>query len=249
MIKIAVWIEDLVLLNEVCLNLKYYSCSLGEEISIKKYDCISDLLEVINYQDIDLIIFDINNSNQKGLEIAERIKGIDPNVLIIFTLDSLESSYAGKEQFFDNILFLKKPINYEEIQFLISESRRLNFLKRRKSLLVKNEQGLYKIRLKDILFLERSQRNILIHTEDELITSYKTMKEYQHKLREPSFYRCHTSFIVNTEYIAGIQTNELSMVNNEIIPVSRQRRSGLIQIMSSVNIRINPNLRKTSKSR
>ncbi|MNN32849.1 LytTr DNA-binding domain protein [compost metagenome] len=206
-------------------------------------------MEVANYQDVDLIIFDISKSYEKGLEIAERVKEIDPNILIIFASDSLESSCVRKEYIRDNSFFLKKPINYEEIQLLVSESRRFSFLRKKKSLLVKNEQGIIKIRIKDILFLERSQRNILIHTQNELITSCKTMKEYQYNLREPFFYRCHTSFIVNTDYIADIQTNEISMINKKVIPLSRYRRNGLIQIMSSANVRINLGLRTTFKSR
>ncbi|WP_407668589.1 LytTR family transcriptional regulator DNA-binding domain-containing protein [Paenibacillus bouchesdurhonensis] len=57
------------------------------------------------------------------------------------------------------------------------------------------------------------------------------MKEYENRLREYRFYRCHISYIVNTDYVANIQENVLRMNNRKIIPISRYRRKELVQIM------------------
>ncbi|MNJ57834.1 Transcriptional regulatory protein YpdB [compost metagenome] len=135
------------------------------------------------------------------------------------------------EDKFTNSVILKNSINYEKIQSLVNETNRLSFFKKKKSLLVKNEQGIFKIRLNEIVFIESSKKNTIIHTQNEQITSYKTMKEYENRLREYRFYRCHISYIVNTDYVANIQENVLRMNNREIIPISRYRRKELVQIM------------------
>ncbi|AZK45171.1 LytR/AlgR family response regulator transcription factor [Paenibacillus lentus] len=101
---------------------------------------------------------------------------------------------------------------------------------------VKNEQGIFKIRLNEIIFIESKKKNTIIHTQHEQITSYKTMKEYEDRLREYRFYRCHISFIVNTDYVVNIQENELRMNNRKIIPISRYRRKELVQIIYNTRI-------------
>lgn len=63
----------------------------------------------------------------------------------------------------------------------------------------------------------------LIHTISGDYISYKSMKEHQGKLNN-NFIRCHSSYIVNMEYIKDYQGYEINLLNNDKIWVSKNRR-------------------------
>ena len=72
--------------------------------------------------------------------------------------------------------------------------------------------------------METYNRNLLLHTEGEKIVCYKNMKEMERELKEKGFARCHTSYLVNLNYIKGIKKLELELITGEILPISQPRR-------------------------
>lgn len=230
MIKIALCLDCPTLLNEIHESIHQY-CNLNEtHLEVKKYNNTGSLMREVQYQAFDIIFTNIPPSDLLHSIILEKIRKTLPDVIIAFVLPSPILIHVG-ECNLANIVFLTKPISYKKIKMLVSEIRNAELYSDQKSLLVKNEQGIFKIRCCDILFLERFNKSVFIHTNSDEIMSCKTMKEYECKLQELGFYRCHTSFIVNTEYIVDIHPNELKMINKKMIPISRYRRTGLIQVM------------------
>ncbi|MBD7910632.1 MULTISPECIES: LytTR family DNA-binding domain-containing protein [Clostridium] len=94
----------------------------------------------------------------------------------------------------------------------------------------KTDKGIYKIYLEDIIYIETYKRNTLIHTKKENILSYKTMK-YHLKILNNSFYRCHESYIVNFKYISKIIKLDITLKNNEILPLSKNRKIGFLEAL------------------
>ncbi|CAM4455724.1 MAG: LytTR family DNA-binding domain-containing protein [Paenibacillus macerans] len=232
MIKIAICLDSPKLLKEIHGYMQHY-CTLNDtHLDVRKYYNFRGFLRDIYYQAFDLVFMDLPKSGEQEFAIVEKVKKIVPDAVIAFVSIS-SASIIVKEPNLANVVFITKPINYGKIEFLVNEIRNVKSYRERKSLLVKNDQGIFKIRCCDIIFLERCQKSVIIHTNTEEINSCRTMKEYESKLREPVFFRCHTSFIVNTNYIANLHDHELSMINKKVIPVSRYRRKGLIQLMLS----------------
>lgn len=95
----------------------------------------------------------------------------------------------------------------------------------------KNDLGIHKIFLKDICFIETFDRNTLIHTTQNTVLSYKTMK--QHELNFGStFFRVHESFLVNMQYVRAIVKNTIILQDSQIIPCSKHRKNNFVMTLS-----------------
>ena len=104
----------------------------------------------------------------------------------------------------------EKPLKYARLK---SELDRFIGRRRRDevpSVVITNDSGKYKVPLKSIRYVETFKRNLLFHTEQEEIISYRSMKEMEQELSGRDFVRCHTSYLVNLFYIKGVKNSTSS---------------------------------------
>lgn len=123
--------------------------------------------------------------------------------------------------------FLLKPISskllikeFEFIQSIIYNSDQ-NYI------IEKNDSGIYKINLKDIIFIETYNRNTLIHIKDYNILSYKTLKTFEINLGN-TFYRIHESYLVNMDYIISINNTTVTLYNMNNLNLSKHRKTSFV---------------------
>ena len=92
-------------------------------------------------------------------------------------------------------------------------------------LTINDKSKLIKIKFDDILYIETSKRQLIIHT----INGHEIIKMSIRKLEKllnKDFFRCHNSFIVNLEKINKIDVSDI-YINNATIPISKHRRKQL----------------------
>ena len=92
-----------------------------------------------------------------------------------------------------------------------------------------NDTGKYRVFLKSLRYLETYKRNLLLHTEQEEIICYKSMKEMERELAGQGFVRCHTSYIVNLFYVKGVKKLEIELVTGEKVPISQPKRKEFME--------------------
>ncbi len=201
--------------------LEKYAAETGEEIRITAY---YDGLELTEKYDttIDLVFLDIQMERMDGLQAAERIRQMDEGVGIIFLTTLVQYGLEGYR--YQAVNYIIKPMKYIRLKEEMNQ-----WLKRRRkeespSLVIANDSGRYKVFLKSLRYVETYNRNLLLHTEGEKIVCYKNMKEMERELKEKGFARCHTSYLVNLNYIKGIKKLELELITGEILPISQPRR-------------------------
>ena len=163
-----------------------------------------DLLS--NYpNNIDLLFLDIQMNGLNGMDVARRIREFDNNVEIIFTTSVLDYVCEGYEV--NAYRYMLKPIEYN---------------------IFKNNMGkwkLIKIKFDDILYIETSKRQLIIHTTNGYEIIKMSMRKLE-KILNKDFFRCHNSFIVNLEKINKIDVSDI-YINNATIPISKYRRKQL----------------------
>ncbi len=91
-------------------------------------------------------------------------------------------------------------------------------------IVVANDSGKYKVFLKSLRYIETFNRNLLLHTQQENIICYKSMKEMERELSDKGFSRCHTSYLVNLFFVQGVKNLEVKLITGEAIPVSQPKR-------------------------
>lgn len=167
----------------------------------------------------DLIFLDIQLPNDKnGVEIGISLRKKNKDVKLIFVTNYSEYLIEGYKAHADR--YFIKPITQEQFDIEIDNviedylTRFAGFFDKK----ICHE----KIYYHDILYIEFSERKTLLHfiTGKIMITPY-SLKYWTDKLKSFSFSQPYKSIIVNLNQISGFYKNDIIMLNNETIPISK----------------------------
>ncbi len=222
MYKIAICDDEDALIEELRHALERYAAETGKEFGYFTWHDGEELLRA--YQpDYDLIFMDIKMEKLDGLKTAERIHSMDSTVGLIF-LTSLKQ-YVWKGYEYGAVNYLLKPVKYSVLKIELDRYFARYWGKDEACLHFAGDGGKYRISYKDIRYVETSKRNVLVHFQGREQVVYKNMKEVSALLcASPQFARCHQSFVVNLNFIKGIEGPEAILTTGERIPISQPRR-------------------------
>ncbi|MBI6872386.1 LytR/AlgR family response regulator transcription factor [Clostridium aciditolerans] len=163
----------------------------------------------------DVIFLDVEMPKLNGVECAKRIMDINPRTIIIFaTAHSVYMSDAFQLYAFDYIV---KPFKLDRIYQTLNRIKSLNqynseqdmykIIRHEKGLdkiLIRSKEGISFVDMKDIIIIQREDRNTVIYTVDSSYTTSEGMSELEEKLDKTQFFRSHKSYIINLSMIHKI---------------------------------------------
>lgn len=226
MITIVICDDEQAFINRMKEYIKRFSEETKEEFSVREFTSGQALLNIYN-GGFQIIFLDIKMPGLDGIETAKRIRQMDSNVIIIFLTSIIKYVLAGYNVNASN--YLLKPLDYRKFKVEMEKAVTKILSSKKGYITVKNDRGFFKIYLSTLKYIETYQRNTMIHTTREDIISYKKMQEHEKALEGYPFVRCHTSYIVNLQYIDNIIGNDLTLSTGEIIPISKQKKKDLMQ--------------------
>lgn len=209
-----------------------YLCALLSEWAKRadvRCECVtfksaeSFLFEYEDDKNFDLLLLDIQMGKMNGIELAERIRKQDTDVVIVFVTGF--SDYISRGYDVNALHYLIKPIEKEklfEVLFKATESVK----KEEKYILVQSDEGCLKIKLSDVFYVEAFGHECVIGLKKRQITSRLSISKIE-KLLGADFCRTHRSYIVNLERVSGITATEVILENGKKIPVSRRLYTAL----------------------
>ena len=162
-----------------------------------------------------------------GLRAAGRIRQMDEHVGIIFLTTLTQYGLEGYKYQAAN--YIIKPMKYVRLKAEMNQWLKKHRRFDTPSLVIANDTGRYKVFLKSLRYVETFNRNLLLHTEQENIICYKSMKEMEQELQDKGFIRCHTSYIVNLFYVKGVNKLEIELITGEVLPISQPKRKAFME--------------------
>lgn len=87
---------------------------------------------------------------------------------------------------------------------------------------VRNDSGYFKIFFNEISYIEVCERATIIHTIDNQVVTYKSLKKYA-DLLDHRFARCHASYLVNLDYIRIIKYPYIHLLNGQCVLLSKHK--------------------------
>ena len=193
----------------------------GEYTLIKFVDGTSLLQYLEKGHNVDIFFLDIQMPGINGMEVAHKIRARDSNVKIFFLTSILKYALEGYRVNAER--YLTKPLNFSRFEKEVLRITKIMELENRRFFIEKTDQGIFKIKLSDIIYIETVGRNTLIHTIDREIMSYHNMKEHE-EILDKSFFRCHRGFIVNLAYVKETIDSDIVINSNITIPLSKYRK-------------------------
>lgn len=163
----------------------------------------------------EVIFIDVEMPKMTGVECAKRIIDINPRTFIIFATAHNEFMNEAFELYaFDYIV---KPFKIERIfqtlervKTLIEEreAHSVNTVtkheKGMEKILIKNKEGISFVDMRDIVIIQREDRNTVIYTINESYAISDGLAEIEERLDRKQFFRSHKSYIINLAMIYKI---------------------------------------------
>lgn len=228
MIRIALVEDDRAYREELIRFLKRYEQESGEKIHITTYTDGDEIVEGYACQ-FDIVLMDIVMKYMNGMDAAERIRKQDSEVVIIFITNTPQ--YAMKGYLVDALDYVLKPVTYYSFSQRID--RALVRMKKRtkKYLSVTHKSGLMKLDVSQISYVEVRDHDLIYHTTETEYLSKGSLTEVEQMLEQEHFFRCNKCYLVNLEYVEGVQNNDI-LVAGDLVQVSRAKRKALLDALN-----------------
>ena len=229
MIRVALVEDDEKYRKELVGYLKQYEAQSGQRFRISVFTDGDEIVE--HYQaDYDLILMDIVMRFMDGMTAAEKIRELDKEVVIIFITNTPQFVMQGYAV--DALDYVLKPVNYFAFSQRIDRAiaRMENRQKRYISVPIKG--GIQKLDVSGIRYVEVQDHDLLYHTHTDSILTRGTLADAEALLGTMNFFRCSKCYLVNLEYVDGVQGNDL-ILDGERIQVSRARKKLLLDALNN----------------
>ena len=158
----------------------------------------------------DLAFLDIELPDMKGIELAERLREIKPDLAIVFITAHQEYSLDAFKLYASD--YILKPIDEERVKStfrrickmleISKKSNTSSYTETSRISINLGDERVF-IKLNEIFYIERSGRHTLISCTNGKYKTRQTLQELEKHLGK-MFFRSHKSFIINTDRIEKI---------------------------------------------
>jgi len=222
----------------VCEDLKTEMlsfCSLVETY-LKEINCPAEIIKYDNGEafiddfvsqkitDVQIAFLDIYMPGKNGIDVAEKIRETDKDMIIIFTTTSLDHGIEGFAV--KAFRYLVKPIEYPHIKDTLDDCMEI-FAESMRFIEVISNKVAIRIPLKNIVYVEVIAHDCMIYTMTGTVKCRFSLDEMEKQLEGSTFLRTHRSFIVNMRYIKSIKENNFLLTTGALIPI---RKNGNLQV-------------------
>lgn len=205
-----------------CINNYFKKKDISYNISICKNR--KELIDKAQY--CDLLFIDVELGKDNGIDIGMELRKKNYDCRIIITTHYSKYAIDGYKIRADR--YFVKPIHQKEFDVEMGAIIEYYF---RKYLGFTDERIFRnKLYFNEILYVEYKERKSVIHllNQKEIETIYP-LKYWIEKLNQYSFSQSHKSFIINLYHVSGFTKQDVILINDELIPLSRNYKKSFYE--------------------
>lgn len=189
----------------------------NSEDKIFSYTNVNDFILLLKDTLVDILFLDIKLKEINGIEFVKQHQKALKSTKIIYITgydEYIEETFETNPTY-----FLRKPLSKEKIEKAYKKAIKLKKEENLNVMILMNQEW-KKIKVNDIYFIESEARIIHIHFQNEIISCYKKLSEFEKEL--PSYFlRIHKSYLVNMKKIESYKTSAVILDNKEELLISR----------------------------
>ena len=211
----------------------------AQELHIKtEFDIYSNATEVerkllMKKEPADILILDIDMPEISGLELAERLRADNEDIIIIFL--SAHEEFVFKAIEFQPFRYIRKIRLDAEIPLAIRSAVRVIEKNSDKQIVLNTDDGEMKVMISEIMYYETEKRKIAVHLKNgNNFLVNKKIADMQKLINKESFIMIHRSCVVNANYVKNILNGIFVLDNDEKLIVSRPRCKAVKQQLLKV---------------
>ncbi|MCI5587381.1 MAG: LytTR family DNA-binding domain-containing protein [Lachnospiraceae bacterium] len=200
----------------------------GIDYQVDLYRNGENLVSCYKNKPYDLIFLDIMMNEIDGIETGKLIRGMDGSVEIVYCTSSSDFAIAAYEV--HAMGYLVKPYEPGRIGAVIDYFIQKHPQEEKNYIEVKSKRKSLIIPYKDIIHLESDNKVVYIYTTTQgAVKVYNKLDTLENELKDERFLRCHQSYLVNMQYVAGLVDSDFIMIDNRMIPIRKSGRKLIIK--------------------
>ena len=187
---------------------------------------------ILDREPIDLLFLDINMPKLTGIEFLQSAGSLP---MVIMTTAYAEHALDGFT--LDVLDYLVKPFSFNRFLKACNKAKEYQEMKTRAGnqangdgdyFFVKYNGRIEKILYDDLLYVEAALNYVILHTNNNKMIVYLTIKGIIEDLPPTSFIKVHKSFVVNRHKIRSIEGNVIHIGNSQI-PISQNQHDEVVK--------------------
>lgn len=219
MLRIAIVDDNINDINCISLIVRE---KIDKEFNLEIFQLSTDLK--ITQDFFDVYLLDIDMPVMNGIELAEKIRNVNPEGYIIFITNhdnlvfnsfKVNPFYFVRKSALTNDLILALDLLLEDIN------------KKRKTVLIKVNNEIISLQINEIVCIEKMKNYVVIKCNKNREYKYrKSISKFEEEIKDTRLIRIHNSILVNLQYVNKIENNELYIdYNNLKLPISRLKNN------------------------
>ena len=221
MIRIAI-VDDII---EICSSLErillHYAEKIDEKIEVEPYTSSETFFSALdNNETFDLIYLDIEIDNKTGIDIANHIRSVMDDELQQIVYISGKPEYSIKLHETHPLDFIIKPIKQESVEKIMNRYMKISG-RFTDNFTYNIGTDRYKIKMKEILYFNVSNHTTEMHTKNNVISIYGTLKALEKELKRYGFLRIHRKILVNSLHIKAYHYENVTLYNGESLEIGK----------------------------
>ena len=190
-------------------ELKYF-LTKHKEISLEKeFENPIDSLKYLQENKVDIVFLDINMPELDGMSLGKILTKLNPNIKIIFI--TAYRDYAAEAIEIKAFDYLLKPYSEKRITevlnnlTMIKDNSPTKEVEKINKVTVFLDEKMVVLSLDEIYYIEVSEKESLVYTQNEIYTSKLKISKWEEILPKNKFYRTHRAYIVNLDKIKEVE--------------------------------------------
>ena len=179
----------------------------------------------------DIIFMDVEMPGLDGFATAEKIREVDPDVVLLFVTNMAQ--YAIRGYAVDALDYVLKPVNYYQFSTKLARAiQRVQWHKGGQVVLQLAGGGMQLLNTGEIYYLETRSRMLYYHTAKGEFAVRASLQSAEKTLQQYHFVRCNQCSLVNLSYVRGIE-NDFALVQGDRLEISRRQRNAFLMAVAS----------------
>ena len=228
MYHIAIVEDEAEFRNQLTEYLEQYQKEHQVEFKITVFTDGAEILQ--DYQAVyDIVLLDIEMPKVNGMDAAKQIRAQDENVVLMFITNMASYAIHGYEV--GALDFVMKPITYYTFSMKLTRALKRAKQQEQKALLLPVADGVKKLELNEIFFVEGQSRMLYYHTADGDYVVKGTMQSAESSLAQYPFAKCNHWYLVNLMHVKEVRKNTV-VVGPFELEMSRRNKTAFLKALT-----------------
>lgn len=197
----------------------------------KRQDKVNITIINNNFNDYSLsnkyhiVFLDIDLVTDNGLIIAKQLRELDNNIIIVFI--SSKNTLVFKTFVVKPFFFIRKSDYKIDLIYFFEILDK--YFKKNTFISLDSRATQVHIPIDSIIYIESHEHQLTIHSKKEVYYDSSSLTGFLQKLQSINFIQIHKSYIINFDYLKGIDKGEVLLIENIKLPIGRKYKNNFIE--------------------